>query len=148
MTKVVVGICVQGKNILMGKRDDTRESFQDSWEFPGGKVESGETDERALNREFIEELGITVLSANHFDTIHWEYSNGPIEVRFYKVRIENMNVEEMKLNAHRELRWFSFDDAINANILPANAQVIKKLRNQYMAPAPQQEVAGQPSVLN
>jgi mutator protein MutT len=128
MIRVVAGICLQGDRILMGRRDNTRRSFQDAWEFPGGKVESGEPDDRALNREFIEELGTTVISSEHFDTIRWEYSNGPVEVHFYTVQIETMDVKELELNAHRELRWFEINEALNTNILPANKKVIERLR--------------------
>lgn len=134
-----MGICIKDNKILMGRRDDSRESFQDAWEFPGGKTEANETDERALNREFIEELGTPVIASKLFDTIYWEYSNGPLEIKYYTVRIEKMNLDEMELNAHRELRWFSFDEALKSNMLPANIKVVERLQNFYKS-APPEEV--------
>ena len=65
--RVVAGIIIYGDQVLACRRDQSKASAG-KWEFPGGKIEIGETPEAALIRELSEELGISVQVLEHFDT--------------------------------------------------------------------------------
>lgn len=127
MKSVVIGICLHSGKFLMGRRTSSRFGYEDFWEFPGGKVEEGETDEKALRREFQEELGCHLLSMKFFDLVRWQYSQFKVELRFYLVCLDPEDISLMKLNAHKELKWFHPTDIPHYPMLPANKKILNRL---------------------
>ena len=117
--------------VLMGRRMPTEDRFAGFWEFPGGKIEAGESDEEALRREIQEEIGCDLVTAEHFRSIEWEYPDRVIDLRFYLVTLSCDNPTQMLLEAHEELRWYKLDDVSKLSIMPANEQIISELTKLY-----------------
>jgi 8-oxo-dGTP diphosphatase len=128
--KVVVALFIKNKKILMGKRLATDAFYPGHWEFPGGKVELGETDEVALARELSEELGCTMSSSRFHKQVEWTYPKRTVELRFYFVEMTPDEISQMRPTAHSELRWFSADETLAEDGLPANLKLIEELRGQ------------------
>jgi 8-oxo-dGTP diphosphatase len=127
--KVVAGIFMKDRKILMGKRLADDGFYGGYWEFPGGKVERGETNEQALARELREELECQMTSSQFFHTMKWQYPTKEVDLHFYMVTMEPYEVEKMRSHAHAELRWFTIPEAFMAKILPANIKLLEKLKH-------------------
>lgn len=125
--RVVIGICFHQSKVLMGKRIESETHFADYWEFPGGKVENGETEREALCREFQEELGCQIKRSQEFARVIWDYADRKLELLFHFVELETKKISDFQLRAHSEINWYSLQAALNEKILPANKQIIEKL---------------------
>lgn len=80
---VAVGILIrENGDVLLGKRPDGK-PYAGYWEFPGGKVESGESIKAALKREFMEELGITILSEEPWCGVKYHYPHAYVRLHFF-----------------------------------------------------------------
>ncbi|HEV2446328.1 MAG TPA: (deoxy)nucleoside triphosphate pyrophosphohydrolase [Candidatus Sulfopaludibacter sp.] len=102
MVQVVAAIIEREGKILIGQRQPGQ-SHPLQWEFPGGKVESGETPLQALARELEEELAIRVTGAREIERYHYTYpGKDPIELVFF--RVTGLEGEPRNLIFH-EMRW-------------------------------------------
>jgi 8-oxo-dGTP diphosphatase len=117
MLTVVGAIIVNDGKVLICQRSRT-DSFPLKWEFPGGKVEAGETHARALAREIMEELGAAATIGEEFQRVHHKYreKKDPIEIIFLWATIEagrerNLQFEQIVWAAPAELESFDFLDA-------------------------------------
>lgn len=95
------------------------------WEFPGGKVESGETPYQALVRELQEELGIDVECAYPWIMREHVYEHAHVRLHFFRVTEWNGELRDLQ---HDQLSWQTADDVFVAPVLPANAPVFAGLR--------------------
>ena len=121
---VVAGILVEGSRVLLAQRSRHR-SFPLLWEFPGGKVEPGETNEAALVREYREELGIEVEPLAVHSTIEYEGSEGRrVRVVFFRAR--RTAGEPLPLDVEA-VGWFTAAELRKLDIIPANRDVIRRL---------------------
>lgn len=85
VTDVAVGVLVRGDgHVLLGQRP-VGKPYEGYWEFPGGKLEVGETVEQALARELQEELGITVLTSARWHVLEHDYPHAYVRLHFCKV---------------------------------------------------------------
>lgn len=83
--RVVVGVIITPEdNIIISKRHEHLHQGG-LWEFPGGKVEDGETESQALHRELHEEIGIEITSSEYWFTISHDYPDKKVELLIYKV---------------------------------------------------------------
>ena len=98
--------------------------MRDYWEFPGGKVASGETPESALSRELEEELGIEVERADFLLSIRHDYPHLKVAVDFYRVVDWTGSPQGAEGQA---IRWVSRMDLGDQRLLPADKPVIDKL---------------------
>lgn len=94
------------------------------WEFPGGKVENGETDEVCLARELHEELGICAEVGRHFMTNVHEYDDKIVELRAYFV---NSFEGEIQPNDHDQLKWLPISQLMSLTWAPADIPFINAL---------------------
>ena len=102
MLQVVAGILERGGRILIGRRK-AEQSHARQWEFPGGKVEPGETTDEALARELEEELEIRRAAGTEIARYEYRYpGKDPIELIFF--RVESYDGEPRNLVFH-EMRW-------------------------------------------
>ena len=102
MVQVVAAILERDGNVLIGRRKP-EQSHPLKWEFPGGKVESGETPEQALARELEEELSIRNAAGSEITRYQYQYpGKDPIVLIFF--RIQSYTGEPQNLIFH-EMRW-------------------------------------------
>ncbi len=94
------------------------------WEFPGGKLEAGETPEHALKRELHEELGITVQQAWPWITRTFTYPHATVRLNFFRVTDWS---GELHPHEGQQFSWQQFPDISVAPLLPANAPVLRAL---------------------
>lgn len=128
---VVVGICYRDGLVLMGRRRTQESQYPEYWEFPGGKVEKEENPIEALDREFHEELGCRIRSAELFKEKSWESSRGLVyRLCFYLVRLSCEEVPKFRLSAHSKLEWYSIPNALKEEILPANREILEELASR------------------
>lgn len=96
------------------------------WEFPGGKIKSGETQEDALLRELAEEIDIYVLNATYFHTVHHDYHDRQITLHVYLV--DTWDGEPFAKEGQHS-RWIDLKE-LNADDFPdANRSIIEMLKN-------------------
>lgn len=95
------------------------------WEFPGGKVEAGETPRQALIRELSEELGIAVQEAWPWITREFAYAHAHVRLHFFEVPAWTGTVND---HVHAALSWEQVDAPGVGPMLPANGPVLKALR--------------------
>ena len=94
------------------------------WEFPGGKVESGETNEQCLTRELMEEFGINVLVGPFFGESVFDYGHKTIRLLAYEAKYLSGN---FGLNDHDKIGWVSPQELKALNWAPADLPFVEKL---------------------
>ena len=100
--------------------------FKGGWEFPGGKIESGETPQEALKREIIEELDTEVSVGELMDTVEYDYPQFHLSMDCFWCQIVRGN---LVLKEHEAARWSTKDELNNVEWLPADITLIEKIRN-------------------
>ncbi len=121
---VVAALILRGKEVFICQRKaGTAMGLQ--WEFPGGKIESGETPEEALRRELQEELGIDAKIGPYIAEIEHNFRNGSsIHLRFFAVhRFEG----EIQNRIFEDIRWAELRDLPAYNFLAADRKFIRDL---------------------
>lgn len=117
---VVAGILRKGERILVGRRPDGQ--LKDLWEFPGGKIEAGESPQEALKRELAEELGVEVLELSPVQlATTFSYPEVNILILLYLVHYWR---GEVTAKHHRELNWVLPQDLLTLPIPEANRKII------------------------
>ncbi|MFT6734089.1 MAG: 8-oxo-dGTP diphosphatase [Polaribacter sp.] len=121
--KVVAGIILKNNTLLLAKRPIDKHQGG-LWEFPGGKVERGETNENALIRECLEELGIKIFSPQYFDKVDFDYSDKKVSISFYT--ISNFS-GKAKGNEGQEITWVNQAELKKKLFPEANKLIVDKL---------------------
>ena len=98
--------------------------FKDGWEFPGGKMEAGETPEEALRREIWEELETRIEVERLVQTVEWDYPQFHLTMHCFLCRVESGRLE---LKEHEAARWLTKDELNEVDWLPADRAVVEKL---------------------
>lgn len=99
--------------------------WKDWWEFPGGKVEAGESPEDALKREIREELSTDICIERFLCTVEYDYPQFHLTMHCY---ICSLLTEALHLNEHEDARWLTTDELDCVNWLPADVRVIERLK--------------------
>lgn len=103
--------------------------YKDGWEFPGGKVEPGETPEEALVREIQEELRIQISIGDHIHTVEYDYPSFHLSMDCFICHIEQGSPV---LTEHEAAKWLSMENIDSVNWLPADVEVVDKLKQLYL----------------
>lgn len=98
--------------------------FKDGWEFPGGKVEAGESPEESLCREIREELEVEVNVGDLIDTIEYDYPAFHLSMKCYACTIAGGSPHLLE---HEAARWLSADQLDSVAWLPADITLIPKI---------------------
>lgn len=102
--------------------------FHGLWEFPGGKIDTGESAPQALSRELAEELGIEVTACSSFMNLRHEYDDRIVTIEFFIV--SEWNCRPIGREG-QELRWVTADSLDAAELLPANVPVVAALKQRH-----------------
>jgi len=101
--------------------------WKDWWEFPGGKMEPGETPEEALVREIEEELS-TLISVDKFlYTVDYDYPQFHLTMHCYMCSLQT---DALHLNEHEAARWLSADELHSVNWLPADDELLPVIKQE------------------
>ena len=101
--------------------------FKDGWEFPGGKIEEGETPEQALAREIKEELDTEIQVGKLIDTIEYDYPKFHLSMDCFWCEIMQGGLE---LKEHEAARWLSKEELYSVDRLPADVGVVERVEEE------------------
>jgi mutator protein MutT len=121
--KVVAGFLKKGDRFLLVRRPINKKRGG-LWEFPGGKVENGETLEEAIKRELKEELGIKPKVKKLLGKTNYKYPEDEIELFLFEIESE----EEPILKEALELRWVNFEEIKEIELCPADKKLLESLK--------------------
>ena len=122
--KIVAAIFSEQNKVLAMKRA-AHKPAAGKWEFPGGKIEPGETPEQAIKREIREELNIEITRLTHFDNSKTVTTEWEVELDCFLVESDSMPTESTD---HDEMRWVEIDKLHELDWLEADIKVIEKLQ--------------------
>ena len=126
MKDVTAAIITLEDKVLLTRRAPG-EKHAGGWEFPGGKVESGESPETCLRRELREELEIeTIIGEKLTESIH-TYETGAIRLLAYRATILSGSLQ---LHVHDEYQWVSVAELTQFNLLPADVPIAEYLQKK------------------
>lgn len=131
IVEVAVGVLVRPDgSVLLGQRPQGK-PYEGYWEFPGGKIESGETLFQALRRELVEEIGVEIHDAKEFMTLEHDYPHAYVRLHVCLVKqwdglpkgLENQSLAWLESVQLSDADSFSLQP-----ILPATLPILKKLQ--------------------
>ncbi|GAT74550.1 NUDIX hydrolase [Microbacterium sp. HM58-2] len=126
---VVGAVVVRDGTVLSAQRSETM-SLAGLWEFPGGKIESGETPQQALAREMQEELLCTVEIGEHVETTAHEYDFGVVTLTtFYATLVSG----EPQLTEHSAIRWIPAHELLSVEWAPADVPAVERIMLDFAA---------------
>lgn len=99
--------------------------FKDGWEFPGGKVESGETPQEALKREIMEELETEIKVGDLIETIEYDYPTFHLSMDCFWAEIVK---GDLVLREHEAAKWLAKEQLGSVDWLPADLGLVEKVR--------------------
>ena len=121
--EVVAAIIRKGDKIFATQRGYGE--WQDWWEFPGGKMEVGETPEEALKREIREELSAEISVGELLTTVEYDYPKFHLTMHCFLCTLVG---EALHLNEHEAARWLTKDELDSVKWLPADEEVVEDVR--------------------
>lgn len=123
---VVAAVIVTGNGILATQR--SHGEFKDKWEFPGGKIEPGETPEQALKREIKEELDVDISIDSYIEAVHYSYTDFEIKLYVFVCSVDSGNIT---LKEHKSSEWLKTDELDSMEWLPADKMVLPALKRYF-----------------
>ncbi|WP_461815792.1 (deoxy)nucleoside triphosphate pyrophosphohydrolase [Faecalimonas sp.] len=123
IVKVVAAIIIDSEKIFATQRGYGE--FKDGWEFPGGKIEEGETSQEALVREIKEELDIEIEIRGVFDTVEYDYPNFHLSMDCFICKIKS---GKLVLKEHEAAKWLTKETLDSVEWLPADLGLVEKLK--------------------
>ena len=124
MIEVVAGVIYKNNKFLIAQRN-FKKAQGGLWEFPGGKIEEGETPQEALKREIMEELDTEIEIGELIDTIEYDYPHFHLSMGCYWCSVVN---GDLVLKEHEAARWLGKDEMMEVEWLPADVKLIEKIK--------------------
>ena len=122
--RVVAAIIIDDGKVFATQRGYGE--FKDGWEFPGGKIDAGETPEEALVREIKEELDTEVEVKELLDTVEYDYPKFHLSMDCFICKIK---AGELVLKEHEASKWLTKETLDSVEWLPADQGLIEKIEN-------------------
>ena len=122
--RVVAAIIIDDGKVFATQRGYG--DFKGGWEFPGGKIDVGETPEEALVREIKEELDTVVEVNELLDTVEYDYPNFHLSMDCFICKIKS---GDLVLKEHEAAAWLTKDELKSVEWLPADITLIDKIRS-------------------
>ena len=126
IVKVVAAIIIHENKIFATQRGYGE--FKDGWEFPGGKIEPGETSQEALVREIKEELDIEIEVKDFLETVEYDYPEFHLSMDCFFCTIKS---GELVLKEHEAAKWLTVETLDGVDWLPADQGLVEGIR-EYM----------------
>ena len=124
--KVVAAVIVLNGKIFATQKGCGE--FAGGWEFPGGKIEEGETPQEALKREIMEELATEIVVGDLIDTIEYDYPAFHLSMDCYWTEIVS---GELVLTEHVAAMWLGKSELDSVDWLPADREMIGKIKHYF-----------------
>ena len=121
---VIKAVDDEGEPIIFATQRGYGE-FKGGWEFPGGKIEEGETPEKALKREIMEELDTEILVGELIDTIEYDYPTFHLSMECFWCEIVK---GDLVLKEHEAAKWLTKEQLDDVEWLAADVELIEKIR--------------------
>ena len=133
MSKVsIAGIAIDGSTVLIAHRNPTGQ-MGNRWEFPGGKVEAGESDEEAVVREFQEEFGIKVKVGAQIASASFRHNTDMVQLHAYLIKVPHKGkIFKYRLSEHTEYRWAKIDDIKTLNFVDSDLLIYPEVRKYVL----------------
>lgn len=122
--EVVAAVIKRGNEVFATQRGYGE--FKDWWEFPGGKLEPGETPEGALVREIHEELDADIKVGDLIHTVEWDYPNFHLTMHCFWCELAS---DALHLNEHEAASWLTKDSLYSVKWLPADEVILDNINN-------------------
>lgn len=122
--KVVAAIIIDNGKVFATQRGYGE--FKDGWEFPGGKVEEGETPQEALVREIREELDTEIEIRKFLDTVEYDYPKFHLSMDCFICKIKS---GDLVLKEHEAAKWLTKETLDSVDWLSADKGLVEKIRN-------------------
>lgn len=122
---VVAAVIKRGDAVLATQRGYG--DLKGGWEFPGGKVEAGETPEQALVREIHEELKATIEVDSYLTTVEYDYPNFHLSMRCYVCHVAQGQLELLE---HSAAKWLTAAELDSVDWLPADVDAVTAIKTQ------------------
>lgn len=127
MIVVVAALIKKDNKILIARRSTGDESLLGKWEFPGGKVESGENEYQAIEREIKEEFELNIHAKSFLTNNVFQYPTKTVDLRLYSCDYVSGN---FKLHDHSEYKYIDRNELLNYDLAPVDiplAQFVKEM---------------------
>ena len=125
--KVVAAIIIHNKQIFVTQRGYGE--FKDGWEFPGGKIEPGETPQEALAREIKEELDIEIEVGDYLETVEYDYPSFHLAMDCFFCTIKS---GKLVLKEHEAAKWLTMENLDSVDWLPADEGLIESIKKYLL----------------
>ena len=125
---IIMAVNEQGENMIFATQRGYGE-FKDGWEFPGGKIEDGETPQEALKREIREELDTEIAVGELFDTVEYDYPAFHLSMDCFWCTIVS---GELVLKEHEAARWLTKEQLREVAWLPADISLVDRISDSMI----------------
>ena len=120
--EVVAAIIIRDGEVFATQRGYGE--FHGWWEFPGGKIEAGESPHEALKREIREELDAEIEVGSLLETVEWDYPNFHLTMHCFVCKLLS---ESLHLNEHKAAVWLNHDNLMSVKWLPADEGLLNRI---------------------
>ena len=127
IVEVAVGVLIrEDGRMLLSSRPEGK-PYAGYWEFPGGKIEAGETPQEALKREIMEELDTEVAVGEWIETVEYDYPGFHLSMDCFWCEIVK---GDLVLKEHEAARWLTREELTDVEWLPADVAVAEKIEGE------------------
>ena len=127
MKEVTAAIIVTDNKVLISRRGP-ESKLAGFWEFPGGKVEKGETRQECLQRELLEELSVEAIAGEEIAESEYHYDHGSFLIIAIEVTLVSTDIV---LKDHDRMEWVEFADLKNYKLAPADIPLAEAICHRY-----------------